>query len=112
MSLRRSLSAQYDRRPGAAGNRRRYDARRGAKVPHATIKHAHYLERSDRNGVVTAQQYLSCGLPFEFGYDVPAGYTADPIVVRATLEFAARAKVSKGHLLDFLVESRKLRSQT
>jgi len=83
--------------------------RSGAKVPHAVVEHAQYLERSrDKNGMVTAEQFVSGGMPFTFGYDVPAGYSVDPVGLRTTLEVAARAKVPKEHVFNFLVEFGKL----
>src|ERR1700722_3385838 len=70
--------------------------RSGAKVPHAVLEHAAYLERSrDKLGMVTAEAYVAGGLLFTFGYDIPAGYTVDPVGPRTTLEAAARAKVPK-----------------
>jgi len=46
--------------------------RAGRKVSRQVIEHAQYLERSrDKNGIVTAEAYVSGGLPFTFGYDVP-----------------------------------------
>ena len=47
---------------------------------------------------------MSGGLLFTFGYDLPAGYTVDPVGLRTTLEVAARAKVPKEHVFNFLAE--------
>jgi hypothetical protein len=54
--------------------------------------------------MVTSEQYVSGGLLFTFGYDLPAGYTVDPVGLRTTLEVAARAKVPKEHVFNFLAE--------
>jgi hypothetical protein len=47
-------------------------------------------------------------MPFTFGYDVRASYSGDPVGLRATLEVAARARVPKEHVFNFLVEFGKL----
>jgi hypothetical protein len=83
--------------------------RSGAKVPHTVIEYAQYLERSrNKNGMVTAEAYVSVGLPFTFGYDIAAGYRVDPVELRATLEVAARAMDPKEQVFNFLLEFWKL----
>ena len=58
--------------------------------------------------MVTAEQYVSGGLPFTFGYDIPARYTVDPVGLRTTLEISSAAKVPKEHVFAFLVEFGKM----
>jgi hypothetical protein len=76
---------------------------------HAVLKHARHLERSrDKLGMVTSEQYAAGGLPFTIGYDVPAGYSVDPVGLQPAREVAARAKVPKEQVFNFLVEFGKL----
>lgn len=82
---------------------------RGA-VPLAVLEHARYLERSrDETGMVLAEQYVAGGIPFTFGYDIPANYKVDAASLRVMLEAAARAQVPKIYVLNFLAELGKMR---
>ena len=78
-------------------------------VPRQVIEHAQYLERSrDKKGMVPAEKYVAGGVPFTHGYDIPAGYAVDPVGMKIILECAARARVPKDHVFNFLVEFGKM----
>ena len=77
------------------------------RVPRHVMERAKYLERvadSSADGKVSAEQYVSQGPEFTFGYDLPVGSRFDPAGLYDILSTARRADVPKDVAYRFVVE--------